>query len=269
MRTSIALIPALAVAAALRPGAEFPAVPTLPTPPPSILLEAPLEVPVHAGVLEALAGALLSATPHDAPCISEIIPLGRPLDSTEVLRLQEKELLELMTDAELWREGLRAESRMQFTRGMHLASRLLERDAEHEGARQLLARMTELRRIRLDAYRKGAWLDPETWEDLAPDEWKDVAEAVLDNRRLSVRFENALMADALAEVRAETGLPLILDAKVVGRIEPDLRVTVRASNVTARQAIRFILDQSEWWLEIAVIDEKVVLLRSDRDSSRY
>ena len=251
MRTSIALLPALVVAAALRPAAEVPAVPRLAPAVDRIELPSPpIEDSPRPSLTEALAGALLPSKVDEPERVEGHLPA---LESARLSR-PEDPWLDLN---EAWRRGL-------WTRAHLAACRLLQQDPENLGLRRLINQISLERRARVEAFRHAhhTRLDPETLRDLFQEEWTVVAESLLDCRLVSLDVECALMVDVLQKLRDETGLPLILDARISGPLRPDPLVTLKVSNIPLRQAIRFVLDQGEPRLDIEVLqEEKVVLLR--------
>ncbi len=174
-------------------------------------------------------------------------------------------------------EALKAELREAFNAGRYhraerLRKRILEDTPQDAFARDLQERIREARRERVLAFtstRPSLRLDAETLDDLTPGEWREVADSILRDRRVSLNVQQASVEWVLLELRLASGLPLILDASMADRVRPDPLLTLRFDDVPLQQALRFVLDQMDPWLDLLVTDGKVVLIRSQRDPDRY
>lgn len=265
-------IPAAALllaAAWARPELELPAarrsIPAAVDVPP---VAAPREASSRGGLLEALAGLALPTTPSEPALIGEIIRFHNGAGP----KAQDEELA-LLGDTEALKAELRRAFNLgRYSRAERLGKRILEVAPQDVMARDMQTRIPEARRERVGLFtqiRPSSRLDAETLEDLTAEEWREIADSILHDRRVSLDVQQASVEWVLLELRLASGLPLILEASTVDRVRPDPHLTLRFEDVPLRQALRFVLDQMDPWLDLLVTDEKVVLIRSARDPDRY
>jgi hypothetical protein len=85
-----------------------------------------------------------------------------------------------------------------------------------------------------------------------------VIHRTLETRRIDFDCEGAKLEDVLAFVRDDTGLNLILDARVRGRVDPEAPITFKVKGMSVANSLRLLL--SQFRLTWVVTEEGVVLL---------